>query len=266
VSEVHCKSVLNRSGIPVVDYAVNPYVGCAHACVYCYAIFMRRFTGHTGPWGSFVDVKLNAPDVLARQMTRARPGRITVGTVTDPYQPAERSYGITRGCLEVLRGHDSPVSILTKSDLVLRDRDILRTMRDVSVGLTVTTLDEQARARFEPHAPPAEARLTALRELSASGIATWAFCGPLLPFISDSANQTDRLFAAVAEAGAASVVVDSMKLRGPIWARVRRVVERHYPDLTQHYRRIAAHRRPYHDALLARARESASRHGLEVRV
>ena len=108
VREIECQSILTKSGIEVVDYALNPYVGCGHGCVYCYARFMKRFTGHKEEWGEFVDVKINAAEVLARQMRRAKRGNIAFGTVTDPYQPLERKYEITRACLEVLTAHDFP--------------------------------------------------------------------------------------------------------------------------------------------------------------
>jgi len=262
VREIECKSILTKSGIEGVDYALNPYVGCAHGCVYCYAIFMKRFTGHKEEWGTFVDVKVNAAEVLARQMRRAKPGNIAIGTVTDPYQPLERKYEITRASLEVLTAYDCPVSILTKSDLVLRDLDLLRRLRDVEVGFTIATLDEEVRQVFEPSSSPVPARLTALAELAEAGIKTWAFCGPLLPFLSDGEEQMDALFGELARAGVSYIIVDSMKLSGAIGGRVRGVLERHYPDLVEGYRHVAANRRPYHDALMARARMLAEKHGL----
>ncbi len=265
VSAVRCSSVLNRSGIPVVDYAVNPYVGCAHACAYCYAIFMRRFTGHEEEWGSFVDVKINAPEILARQLGRAKWGRITVGTVTDPYQPSERSCQVTRRCLEVLATSTFPVSLLTKSPLVVRDVDVIGRIPELEVGLTLTTLDDGLRAQFEPGSPPVEERLRALRKLADAGVRTWAFCGPLLPGLSDSGEHLDRLFEKLAEAGVRSVVVDSLKLSGAIWPRVRRVLATHHPDLVAAYRRLRESRAPYHTQLMVAARGHAARHGLTCR-
>ncbi|MCR4405554.1 MAG: radical SAM protein [Anaerolineae bacterium] len=264
VKEINCKSILTKSGIEGVDYALNPYVGCAHGCVYCYASFMKRFTGHPEEWGTFVDVKVNAAEVLARQMRRAKPGNISSGTVTDPYQPLEARYEITRACLQVLADHDFPVSILTKSDLVLRDLDLLRRLKNVEVGFTITTLDEEVQRFFEPGSSPASARLAALAELAKAGIKTWAFCGPFLPFLSDGEEQIDALFAALARAGISYIIVDSMKLSGAIGGKVRRALEKHYPDLVEGYRHIAANRQPYHGALMARARMLAEKHGLTI--
>jgi DNA repair photolyase len=223
---------------------------------------MKRFTGHEEEWGTFVDVKVNAAEVLARQMRRAQQGNIASGTVTDPYQPLEERYEITRACLEVLTDYDFPVSILTKSDLVLRDLDLLHCLRDIEVGFTVATLDEKARRVFEPRSSPISARLEALVKLSGAGIRTWAFCGPLLPFLSDSEEQMNALFGELARAGVSYIYVDSMKLSGAIGGRISRVLERHYPDLVEGYRHIAANRRPYHEALMARGRMLAEKHGL----
>ncbi len=264
VREIECKSILTKSGIEGVDYALNPYVGCAHGCVYCYASFMKRFTGHKEEWGAFVDVKVNAAEVLARQMRRAKRGSIVSSTVTDPYQPLEEEYEITRACLEVLTDYDFPVSILTKSDLVLRDLDLLR-LKDVEVGFTIMALDDQVQRIFEPRSSPASARLAALAELAGAGVKTWAFCGPLLPFLSDGEEQMDTLFGELAKVGVSYIIVDSIKLSGAIWGRVRRVLERHYPDLVEGYRHIAANRSPYHEALMTRAQRLAEKHGLAWR-
>ena len=262
VREIECKSILTKSGIEAVDYALNPYVGCEHGCVYCYARFMKRFTGHKEEWGTFVAVKVNAAKVLARQMKRAKPSNVTFGTVTDPYQPLEKKYEITRACLEVLTAYDCPVSILTKSDLVLRDLDLLCRLRDVKVGFTITALDDEVRQVFEPRSSPVMSRLVALAELAGAGIKTWAFCGPLLPLLSDGEEQMDALFEELARAGVSYIIVDSMKLSGAIGGRVGRALEEHYPDLVEGYRHIAANRRPYHEALMDRARILAEKHGL----
>jgi DNA repair photolyase len=181
VREILAKSVLTRSRIPGEDYCVNPYVGCAHACRYCYASFMKRFTGHRSPWGSFVDARVNAPEVLERELGRARPGSVMLSSVTDAYQPLEGRYRLARRCLELLLRHGFSVDVLTKSPLVLRDLDLLRGAEGVSVGLTVTTDDDRVRRVFEPGAPPIGARLQALRKLREAGVSTYVFVGPLLP-------------------------------------------------------------------------------------
>jgi len=270
VREIECKSILTVSGIEAVDYAVNPYVGCEHGCVYCYATFMKRFTGHKEEWGTFVDVRVNAAEVLARQLRRAKQGSIALGSVTDAYQPLERKYGITRACLEVLVDYDGstelaevfPVSILTKSALVLRDLDLIKRFKDVEVAFTITTLDDEVRKCFEPRSSPIPARLEALRVLAEAGISTWAFCGPLLPFLSDGEAEIDALFGELKRVGVGCVLVDSLNLRGAVWGQLKKALEAHYPDLIEGYRALLADRMPYHEALMERTCRIATRRGL----
>jgi len=181
VNEIKAKSILTRSGIPGVDYCINPYVGCFYGCRYCYATFMKRFTGHTEAWGSFVDVKVNSPEVLQRQLQRKKKGRVMISSVTDAYQPIEARYKLTRKCLEVLLQYQFPVDILTKSPLVLRDMDLFKEFNDIEVGITITTNDERIRKVFEPKAPSITARANTLKKLHDNGINTYAFIGPVLP-------------------------------------------------------------------------------------
>src|SRR5512139_912610 len=179
VREITAKSVLSKS--QVYDYVVNPYVGCSHSCRYCYAAFMKRFTGHREKWGEFVDIKINAPELLAGEIRKKRPGRVWVSGVCDPYQAAEKKYRLTRKCLEVLLEHQWPVTIQTKSSLVLRDIEILVQFNDLEVGFSVTTADEKIRKLFEPGASPIKKRLHALDVLHARGIRTFAMIAPILP-------------------------------------------------------------------------------------
>jgi DNA repair photolyase len=201
--EILAKSVLTRSRIPGVEYCVNPYVGCAHGCRYCYAAFMKRFTGHAEPWGEFLDAKVNAVHLLRRQLRRAKPGRVLLSSVTDPYQPAERSHRLTRGCLEALLEFRFPVTILTRSPLVLRDLDLFTRFRDVTVGLSIPTEDDSVRRLLEPRSPPVPARMEALRALHDAGVPTYVFDGPMLP------QDPHRYVAAVGEA-ANEVLVDRL--------------------------------------------------------
>lgn len=181
IREIKVKSVLTRSGIPGVDYCINPYVGCYHGCRYCYATFMKKYTGHTEAWGSFVDVKMNAPEILQRELKRKEKGRVIISSVTDAYQPVEGKYKLTRQCLETLLQYQFPVDILTKSPLVLRDMDLIEKFNDIEVGITITTDNEEIRKVFEPNAPPVSARIKALKTLHENRIKTYAFIGPVLP-------------------------------------------------------------------------------------
>jgi len=179
VKEIQAKSILSKS--KVYPYVINPYVGCQHGCSYCYARFMKRVTGHREHWGEFVDVKVNAPELLRRELQKKKRDRVWVSGVCDPYQPLEAHYKITRQCLEILAEQDWPVIIQTRSPLVLRDLDIIRGARDFEVGLSVTTADDSIRKIFEPHAPPIEDRIAALDELHRAGVRTYAMVAPVLP-------------------------------------------------------------------------------------
>jgi len=179
ITEIQAKTILSPSQI--YDYAVNPYVGCQHGCSYCYARFMKKFTGHTEPWGEFVDVKINAPELLRREIKRKKPGEVWVSGVCDPYQPVEEHYRLTRQCLEILFQHDWPVIIQTRSPLVLRDLDLFQKAKNLDVGLSITTANDEIRRIFEPHAPPVGERLRAVAELHRQGIRTYVMIAPLLP-------------------------------------------------------------------------------------
>jgi DNA repair photolyase len=179
IREIQSKTILSKS--QVYPYVVNPYVGCAHGCTYCYAKFMKRFTGHKEPWGEFVDAKVNAPELLRKEIVRKQPQRVWVSGVCDPYQPLEAKYRLTRQCLEILAQNDWPVTVQTRSSLVLRDIDILQPGRQFEVGLSVTTAADRIRKLFEPLAPAIPARLHALEALHQAGIRTYAMIAPMLP-------------------------------------------------------------------------------------
>jgi DNA repair photolyase len=180
VKEIRAKSVLNRSKI--FDYCLNPYTGCQIGCRYCYArLFMRRYSGHREAWGEFVDAKINAPGLLKKQLDKAKRGRVWVSSVCDPYQPLEAKYGLTRRCLKELVRKQFPITIQTKSELVLGDLDLFKTFEEIEVGMTITTDDERVASLFEPGATPVKGRLRALESIHSSGIRTFAFVGPLLP-------------------------------------------------------------------------------------
>ena len=183
INEIWAKSILSKSKI--YDYTINPYVGCSHACRYCYAAFMKRFTGHKERWGEFVDVKINAPELLSKQIVRRQKARVWVSGVCDPYQHAEKKYGLTRGCLEILVNNGWPVTVQTKSPLVLRDIDILEKSQEAEVGFTITTADEEIRKIFEPGAPPILERIAALGVLHSKGIRTFVMIAPVLPGAED---------------------------------------------------------------------------------
>jgi len=185
--EIYARSILSKS--QVFDYVVNPYVGCQHSCVYCYARFMKRSTGHKEPWGEFVDVKINAPALLKHEIDKRPPGRVWISGVCDPYQPPEGKYELTKKCLKILIQHDWPITVQTKSPLVLRDIDLFRRGDKIEVGLSVTSADDEIRKLFEPSAPSIKERIKALEELHLAGIRTYAMIAPMLPRAEELAAQ-----------------------------------------------------------------------------
>lgn len=184
VTTITTKSALCKSRIPGVEYVLNPYLGCLHGCRYCYARFMSKWSRqHKGePWGSFVEVKVNIPQVLAGELrSKRQAGTVLLSSVCDPYQPAEARHKLTRQCLLHLREFGWGIDILTRSPLVTRDADILRGVPNATVGISIATDDDAIRKILEPQAPSIPSRLAALRELHRQAIRTWVFVAPMLP-------------------------------------------------------------------------------------
>ena len=235
VHEITCKSLLNKSGIPGIDYTVNPYTGCLHACAYCYARFMARHTGHGMPWGSFCDVKVNALEILEKELRKRPTGLVSLSTVTDPYQSPESKYGLTREILIRLASAEFPVSILTKSDGVLRDLDVLKRFPagSIEVGFSLNTADDAVCRVFEPGAPPASKRIRALKILHAEGIRTWVFLAPLLPVLSERSLTVlmDEIAGSVDR-----VLADALNLKCGNWKGISDALMGHDPSIHKEWK------------------------------
>ncbi len=245
ISEVYCKNALSKSKIPEMDYALNPYIGCEHGCVYCYAEFMRKYTNHKEEWGEFVDVKINIVDRLRQQIKRTKPGTIMIGTVTDAYQPLEKKYQLTRRCLELLADFDFPITIQTKSDLVLRDVDILKRIKNKEVGFTITSIDPKVERIFEPKASKLENRFRALEKLKENDIPTFVFFGPILPFFSDSEESIQSLFEKLNNMGIERVYFDKMNYLNAKWEKMKIFLERNFPYTLNYYKQVAKDGKSY---------------------
>ncbi len=256
VKEVDCRSALGPSRLPGLDYALNPYRGCAFGCAYCYSPAVLQ---ETRPWGGFVEIRRNLPNVLARELKSRRPGVVGIGTVTDAYQPLEKKYTITRFCLEQLSRHDFPVSIQTKSPLVLRDRDLLSTFAQADVGFSFSILEEPLRRIYEPRAPPVSVRLSALGEMTSSGIETWAFLGPILPGVSEA--DLDELLELIAATGTKMLMADRLRVRPAIWENLRHAMKDR-PVLEYAHRRALWEDVEYFPRVLERVRVRCRQLGL----
>jgi DNA repair photolyase len=266
VRETVCKTILNRSGLS--DYSLNCYTGCAHACVYCYARFMQRFHPHAEPWGAFVDVKINAIEVLKRQLRRAAPGSVFVSSACDGWQPVEARWRLTRRCCQLLLERGFELHVLTKGNLVLRDLDLFAG-RPVQVGITLTTLDERLRQLWEPAAASIADRLRVIESARRAGLQTSVMFGPLLPFLSDSPAAIDALLEQAADLGVDRIWVDALNPRPRVWPAVAELLREKFPDLLQPYRKILfdqPSRERYLKELQSRIETAARRRSLAERV
>ncbi|MFQ5887175.1 MAG: radical SAM protein, partial [Candidatus Hydrothermarchaeales archaeon] len=210
ITTATCKTALSPSRLLGYDYALNPYRGCQHACAYCYAPYVLR---EDREWGSFADVKLNIPTVLAKELRKKPKGVVGISTVTDPYQPIEKRYELTRRCLRELLKRDFPICIQTKSSLVLRDIDLLERFSQKEVGFTLTTINDDLRKRYEPNASSVEERLKAIEVLANRGIKTWVFLGPIMPYITTKDNDLEALISALKRAKADYIIVDRLNIK-----------------------------------------------------
>lgn len=236
ISEIECQTAINECNFPGGGWAINPYVGCQHNCQYCYARFIKRFTGHTEPWGSFVDARINIAEVLERQLhsKKYRQGQIYIGTVTDPYQPAEEKYRLTRAVLETLRHHPNPISILTKSDLVLRDLDLLKNLRNVDVNFTINTFDEIWKKLVEPDSPSIRQRLAAIKKLTQEKIPVSVMMGPYWPYFT----VPEKMFPKFKELKVKEIFTESFNTTGGNWTGVEAALKKSYPRLADGMREI----------------------------
>jgi DNA repair photolyase len=243
--EVHVRSALTQTtGMPF-KWALNPYRGCTHGCEYCYARKYQRHLelGAGDDFSSLILVKANLPEVLDREVARPRWARedVAVGTATDPYQPIEGHYRITRRCLEVLAAARTPFSIVTKGPMVVRDVDVLgRAARQTGcrVYLSVPTVDERAWAMLEPGTAPPAQRLRAVRQLIDAGIDAGVLMMPLVPGITTSRSGIERTLAAIADAGARFVGANVAHFEAGVREHFFAFLARTYPALQEGYERL----------------------------
>lgn len=181
IKEIQIKEYLTKSNLPSSDYVINPYVGCPHGCKYCYASFMKRFTGHTEDWGTFVDIKRCEKKINLNRISKKS---LFLSSVTDCYNPLEEKYRLTRNILEQLVDSDCYLSISTKSKLILRDIDLLKQIKNLTVSISINTLDENFKKDMD-NASTIKERLDTLKELHNNGIKTVLFMSPIFPLITE---------------------------------------------------------------------------------
>lgn len=239
------RSLLNRctSARMPFTWTINPYRGCEFACKYCYARYTHEFMElrEGVDFERKIYVKQHAADLLSQELRHVKPGEeIAIGTATDPYQPAERRYEITRAILQEFaqrRGYE--IGIVTKSNLVLRDAELLKKVSEhnqVFVNITITTLHTGLAGILEPRAPRPDLRLEAVRQLSQAGVASGVICAPVMPGITDSSPDLEALVRATAEAGGKYIFANPLFLKPCSAAVFLPFLEKEFPQLTESYR------------------------------
>jgi DNA repair photolyase len=230
VKEISVKGVVTKSKLPGVDYVINPYIGCQHGCIYCYAEFMKRFTNHHEKWGEFIDVKANALDVLGN-IEKYRGKRILFSSVTDPYHPVESKYKLTRKILEALIPVQPIVEILTKGRMFVRDIDLLKQYNDATVGISIVTVDEKISREIEPIAATPKLRLDALKRCKESGLKTCVFFSPIFPYITDIEE-----IVAISKDYVDYFMFENLNVRPTNLGKIYAFLNNRYPELVPQYK------------------------------
>jgi len=234
IKEVRAREIIVKSNLPRASYVANPYTGCQFGCVYCYADFMRRWTGHAkDKWGEFVDVKENAVALIEDKDYSDID--VLFSSVTDAYQPLERRYRLTRRLLEKLveQNPQPSVGVLTKSALITRDIDVLKRFQECSIGFSFSTLNEKIRRILEPVASSVESRIQALRTVYDAKIRTYVFVSPIMPYLTDV-----ELIVTTLKPYASFFMFENLNVRGGLWPRIRAALEKIDTSLVSKYEEI----------------------------
>ncbi|MCM1340989.1 MAG: radical SAM mobile pair protein B [Acetobacter sp.] len=255
IKKIETKNVITKSNLPVCEYSVNTYTGCTHACKYCYASFMKRFTGHTEPWGEFIDVKYW--DAI-KNPKKYEGKELFIGSVTDPYNPQEETYERTKALLTELKGSGAKLSIATKSDLILRDLELIKTFPDARVSWSINTLDENFKNDMD-NAVSIERRFDAMKKFHDAGICTTCFISPIFPGITDAKAIIEK-----AKNQCNLIWLENLNLRGDYKAVIMAYIREKYPQLLSLYQDIYIKgNRSYWETLDKELRQYANKIGLD---
>ncbi len=239
IREIKAKSIITKSGLNV-DYVINPYVGCMHGCIYCYARFMKRFTNHHEPWGRFLDVKINAAELIPQNTKKYKNKSIMISSVTDPYQPAEGKYKLMRGILERLIPLGPDLCVITKSDLIIKDIDLLKKFKKCVAGISLSLLDTSIQKEVEPFASPIERRINAVKQLKKAGIRTFIFISPMFPELTDWKAIVEKTKNFVDE-----FWFENLNLYPSIRYNIFQWLRNHHPELVKKYREMYFTKKDY---------------------
>ena len=257
INKIKVKEIITKSNLPVCDYSVNPYVGCGHSCKYCYACFMKRFTGHNEDWGSFVDVKY-WDKIKNPQKYNGK--ELFIGSVTDPYQPCEKEFERTKTLLEELKGSGAKLSISTKSDLILRDLDIIKSFPNARVSWSINTLDENFKNDMDKGVS-IERRLNAMKIFHDAGVRTTCFISPIFPGITDVKAIIEK-----AKDKCNLIWLENLNLRGTFKPVIMNYIKQKHPKLYPLYDEIYNKNNDlYWQELDAELQSFAKKQGLEYK-
>ena len=227
--EIQVKDYLTKSNLPASDYVINPYVGCPHGCKYCYASFMKRFTGHKEEWGTFVDIKRCDKKINTKKLENKT---VFLSSVTDCYNKFEEKYKITRKILKELINVNCNLNISTKSKLILRDLDLLKQMKNLMVSMSINTLDENFKEDMD-NASSIKERLNTLRTLHENGIYTVLFMSPIFPYITNFKDIIE-----ISKEYIDEYWFENLNLRGEYKTKILLYIQEKYPKLINEYNDI----------------------------
>lgn len=261
IKEIKVKGIVTKSNLPDANYVINPYIGCMHGCIYCYAVFMKRFTNHKEPWGEFVDVKINANEVL-ENLNKYKGKHILISSVTDPYQPIEAKYKLTRKILKCLIPADPKIEILTKGRMVVRDIDLLKQYENATVGVSIATIDDKLSKELEPLAPSPRLRIDAIKKCKEAGLRTYVFFSPIFPHITEieeiinlTKEYTDYY------------MFENLNLRKNNSTKILEFIKNNRPHLLTQYNEIYFQKQNiYWDLLSQQIKELSYEYGKEARI
>ena len=251
--EQNCKSILhkiNRTNLPF-NWGANPYRGCLHSCIYCFARYTHKYLD-LDPKREFettIFIKINAPQILRKEFSspKWKKALVNLGSVCDPYQPIETKYTITREMLKVFLQYNNPITIATKSDLILRDLNILKEITErnfINIVFSISSIGEHITKELEPRAPSTQRRLKAISVLRNNGLKVGVLLMPIVPFLNDCENEIENLFQKISEAGANFVLPGILYLQGPTKMRFIDYIKEEHPKLIEKYKDFYKSRSP----------------------
>ena len=237
IKETVSKNIITKSKLPATDYVINNYVGCNHGCIYCYAEFMKRFTNHTEKWGEFLDVKKFNEEKFVKYLKKINSDKkILMSSVTDPYNPYEIKYKSTRNILKLFiqaNNEHIHLEILTKSLLIFRDIDLLKKIKNITVGISLNTLNDNLRRQIEPCAGSIKSRIEILKKLKGENIPVYLFISPIFPMLT----QLEEIIATCKDT-VDFIYFENLNLRGRYKKIILDFISRNFPEYNQLYQDI----------------------------